>query len=84
MSVKREKEELCQMTLELLATINSLPESGTMISAGWVDSEPGVPIHRKSNMAYYCSACGHTAGKFKHNTYRFCPWCGARMTEADE
>lgn len=47
----------------------------------WVDSDPGKPDARldKDGMSYYCSVCGHRAGKYKHKTYRFCPWCGAKM-----
>ena len=47
----------------------------------WVDTQPdlGNWESRKGFMAFYCSACGHTAGKHKHSTYKFCPWCGADM-----
>lgn len=47
----------------------------------WIDTEPDRPdwSHRKKGMAYYCSACLHPAGKNKHRTYKFCPWCGAKM-----
>lgn len=51
----------------------------------WVDSEPEIPdySYKKNGMAYYCSRCGHRAGKNKHKTYRYCPWCGARMVNND-
>ena len=47
----------------------------------WVDTEPHLKDwqQRKNGMAYYCSVCGHRAGKNKHRTYKYCPWCGARM-----
>lgn len=49
----------------------------------WIDGEPSVPdaSYKKDNLAYYCSECHHRAGKFKHKTYKYCPWCGARMVE---
>lgn len=52
-----------------------------VIHARWVDSNPNMPDYhyKKNGMSYYCSNCKHRAGKFKHKTYRFCPWCGARM-----
>ena len=30
-------------------------------------------------MCFYCSNCKHKAGKYKHKTYKYCPWCGAKM-----
>lgn len=47
----------------------------------WIDSEPNTPdfSYKKNGMAYYCSCCLHSAGKYKHRTYHFCPWCGAEM-----
>lgn len=47
----------------------------------WVDTEPHLEDwqQRKNGMAYYCSVCGHRAGKNKHRTYKYCPWCGAKM-----
>lgn len=63
--------------------LNDLPAADVVeVRHGkWVDTEPNLPdwSHRKKGMAYYCSACGHSAGKNKHNTYRWCPWCGAKM-----
>ena len=52
-----------------------------VIHARWVDSEPDKPDYdyHKYGMSWYCSNCKHRAGKFKHKTYRYCPWCGARM-----
>ena len=49
----------------------------------WIDEDPNTPdaSYRKNGMSYYCSVCGHRAGKYKHKTYRYCPWCGARMVE---
>ena len=51
----------------------------------WRDDFPEIPdaSYKKMGMSYYCSACGHRAGKYKHKTYRYCPWCGARMDEQD-
>lgn len=47
----------------------------------WVDTEPNKRDcdYRKNGMAYYCSCCLHRAGKEKHKTYKYCPWCGAKM-----
>lgn len=47
----------------------------------WIDSEPDTPdwSSRKNGMAYYCSVCKHSAGKNKHRTYKYCPWCGTKM-----
>lgn len=52
-----------------------------VVHAQWVDTDPEMPdwSYLKNGMAYYCSACGHPAGKHKHKTYKYCPWCGARM-----
>jgi hypothetical protein len=55
------------------------PELVPLIHAEWVDTEPGVSEWKKSNMNMACSNCKHRAGKYKHKTYRYCPWCGAKM-----
>lgn len=49
----------------------------------WIDREPNVQnsSYRKSGMSFYCSNCLHPAGKFKHTTYKYCPWCGVKMDE---
>lgn len=60
---------------------------GELKTGKWVDTDPNTPdaSYRKEGMAYFCSNCGHRAGKYKHKTYRFCPWCGADMRgETDE
>ena len=31
------------------------------------------------NNPWKCSCCGHRAGRYKYKTYKFCPWCGAKM-----
>ena len=65
-----------------MLTIDSFPESPEripLIHAAWVDTEPGIPEWKKSNMNMVCSNCKHRAGKHKHKTYRYCPWCGAKM-----
>ena len=51
--------------------------------AKWIDCEPDKKDYdyKKSGMSYKCSSCGHRAGKFKHETYHFCPWCGANMQQ---
>lgn len=50
-----------------------------LIHAAWVDTEPGKAEWKKGNMNMACSNCKHRAGKYKHKTYRYCPWCGAKM-----
>lgn len=50
-----------------------------MIHATWIDSEPGKTEWKKGDMCMFCSNCKHRAGKYKHKTYRYCPWCGAKM-----
>ena len=57
-----------------------------VIHAKWVDTDPETPDWSctKNGMAYYCSACGHPAGKHKHKTYKYCPWCGAYMGGAND
>ena len=50
-----------------------------LIHAAWVDTEPGVSEWEKDGMCMACSNCKHRAGKYKHKTYRYCPWCGAKM-----
>ena len=55
------------------------PELVPLIHAAWVDTEPGTAEWRKGDMCMACSNCKHRAGKYKHKTYRYCPWCGAKM-----
>ena len=50
-----------------------------LIHAARVDTEPGVSEWEKDGMCMACSNCKHRAGKNKHKTYRYCPWCGAKM-----
>lgn len=50
-----------------------------LIHAAWIDTEPGIAEWKKGNMNMACSNCKHRAGKYKHKTYRYCPWCGAKM-----
>ena len=38
-----------------------------------------IKTETTSNNNYKCSCCGHSAGRYKHDTYKFCPWCGADM-----
>ena len=49
--------------------------------AFWVDTQPHLDDanYKKDGMAYYCSNCHHRAGKYKHRSYKFCPWCGAKI-----
>ena len=53
--------------------------------AFWVDTQPHLNdlSYKKDGMAYYCSNCHHRAGKYKHRSYKFCPWCGARIVPKD-
>ena len=55
------------------------PELVPLIHAAWVDTEPGIAEWKKGDMCMACSNCKHRAGKYKHKTYRYCPWCGAKM-----
>ena len=50
-----------------------------LIHATWFDTESHLPEWEKGNMNMACSNCKHRAGKNKHKTYRYCPWCGAKM-----
>lgn len=52
-----------------------------LIHASWIDTDPSKPDYdyRKDGMSRYCSNCKHRAGKYKHKTYKYCPWCGAKM-----
>lgn len=54
--------------------------------AFWVDTQPHLndSSYKKDGMSYYCSNCHHRAGKYKHRTYRFCPWCGAKIVKKGE
>ena len=51
--------------------------------AGWVGTQPYLDDsnYKKDGMSYYCSNCKHRAGKHKHRTYLFCPWCGAKIVK---
>jgi NADH pyrophosphatase NudC (nudix superfamily) len=55
------------------------PELVPLIHAAWVDTEPHLSEWKKDGMCMACSNCKHRAGKNKHKTYRYCPWCGAKM-----
>ena len=55
------------------------PELVPLIHAAWIDTEPGIAEWKKGDMCRACSNCKHRAGKYKHKTYRYCPWCGAKM-----
>ena len=62
---------------------NDIVEARPPAAVGkWIDTNPDIPdwSGRKGGMSYYCSVCLHPAGKHKHNTYKFCPWCGAFIT----
>lgn len=62
--------------------IDGYPEATELVSlihAAWVDTEPRLPEWKKDGMCMVCSNCKHRAGKYKHKTYRYCPWCGAKM-----
>ena len=50
-------------------------------TAFWVDTQPHLDdfSYKKDGMSYYCSNCHHRAGKYKHRSYKFCPWCGAKI-----
>ena len=50
-----------------------------LIHAAWIDADAHLPTWKKSNMCMYCSNCKHRAGQNKYRTYRYCPWCGAKM-----
>lgn len=67
----------------LVETLKNIPAADVVeVKRGkWIDTNPSVPdwSNKKDGMSYYCSACLHPAGKYKHRTYKFCPWCGAKM-----
>ena len=66
-----------------LCWLNEVPAADVVERkrGNWIDTEPHLKDwqQRKNGMAYYCSVCGHRAGKNKHRTYKYCPWCGAKM-----
>jgi len=55
------------------------PELVPLIHAAWVDTDAGKNEFHKGNLCMVCSNCKHRAGKYKHKTYHYCPWCGAKM-----
>ena len=55
-----------------------------LVHAMWIDTEPNLPEYKKSNRNMACSNCKRLAGRYKHRTYRYCPWCGARMDMINE
>lgn len=65
---------------------DAIEELQSQRTAFWVDTQPHMDDsdYKKDGMSYYCSACGHHAGKYKHRTYKFCPWCGAKIVEKGE
>ena len=62
---------------------DAIEELLTRKTAFWVDTQPHMDDsnYKKDGMSYYCSNCHHRAGKYKHRTYKFCPWCGAEIVE---
>ena len=38
---------------------------------------------QNNNNPWKCSCCGHRAGRYKYKTYKFCPWCGAKMDKGE-
>lgn len=86
LKVKGYNEGELNMLKAVLYELKCLPSAQTERKTGrWIDTEPNISdaSYKKSGMAYYCSCCKHLAGKYKHKTYRFCPWCGAEMTEGE-
>ncbi len=81
MGGERMKTEQAE-NIEMLFGVEALP---VRAKARWIDTEPDKPDahYRKNGMAYFCSNCKHRAGKYKHRTYRYCPWCGAEMVGED-
>ena len=73
---------------EMLDELEAIPAADVReVRMGrWVDTNPTVPdwSNKKDDMAYYCSSCLHRAGKYKHKTYKFCPWCGVEMVAEDD
>ena len=65
--------------MQLIDGYPEAPELVPLIHAAWVDTEPGKADWKKGDMCMACSNCKHRAGKYKHKTYRYCPWCGAKM-----
>lgn len=82
LSVEECKTRRRQQEVDLLL-LRSIPAADVQpVRHGrWVDTEPNKRDwdYRKNGMAYYCSCCLHRAGKEKHKTYKYCPWCGAKM-----
>ena len=79
---------------KLLLTVNKaisnnikaiMPAKTETVTAQWIDDDPAFPVasYKKKGMSFFCSNCLHRAGKHKHNTYKYCPWCGAKMTEGE-
>lgn len=60
---------------------DAIEELLTERTAFWVDTQPHMDDsdYKKDGMSYYCSNCHHRAGKYKHRSYKFCPWCGAKI-----
>lgn len=81
--IKREDAMDAWYTNERYTDIEGIPSADVVEQkhGKWIDTEPHLKDwqQRKSGMAYYCSVCGHRAGKNKHRTYKYCPWCGAKM-----
>jgi len=81
--------ECCECSGECLSSgCNIFSEAADAIeellaerTAFWVDTQPHMDDsdYKKDGMSYYCSNCHHRAGKYKHRSYKFCPWCGAKI-----
>ncbi len=80
-SIEGGKRLLSPITLYMIAKEFPAADVVEQKHGKWVDTEPHLKDwqQRKNGMAYYCSVCGHRAGKNKHRTYKHCPWCGAEM-----
>lgn len=78
------KETLQDVLFELEYAPTVSPDEVRVV-AFWVDTQPHLDdsSYKKDGMSYYCSNCHHRAGKYKHRSYKFCPWCGARIVPKD-
>ncbi len=64
----------CIMSIRPVATAIETPHF-----AWWQDDYTEFKWSNKPDLAFRCTNCGHRAGKYKHKTYKYCPWCGAYM-----
>lgn len=70
---------------EFLAKVPTVePQDWISVKEAYTKGEWLFEPTQNINNPWKCSCCGHRAGRYKYKTYKFCPWCGAKMDKGEE